>query len=296
MSMGNSIATYGCDEVSACGARRPNAVDRLAQTLIALSFVLGSEIAYGQDTAQVAATPDATDETATPVEHPLKGAIRFAQTALDAMEDVRDYECVMKKRERINGELQTQVMFMRFREEPFSVYFKFGDPNPGREVLYVEGENDGRMLAHEGEGAPVRALFGTVSLPVDGPEALKNSRHVITDSGFRNSLTMLIGQWEKESAYAEINVQYYPDARLGDIACRVVEVSHPQPRRQFPFHISRLYLDAETNLPVRVENYGWPEQTGGDPVLIEEYTYVKLRTNVGLEDRHFDREFEEYNF
>ena len=238
--------------------------------------------------------PTATVQGESPKEHPLRPAIRIAQTCLEKLQDVRDYECVMTKRERINDQLTTQVMFMRFREEPFSIYMKFGEPFAGREILYVAGRNNGMMLAHEGSG--IRSLVGTVSLPLDSPEAKAENRHALTDAGLRNLVKLLIQQWELESQYGEIQVQYYPDARLGEIACQVVEVSHPQPRRQFRYHITRLYVDAESGLPVRVENYGWPQQPNGQPVLFEEYTYTRLKTNVGLTDRHFSRDCPDYNF
>lgn len=238
--------------------------------------------------------PTATAPAETPKEHPLKPAIRIAQTSLEKLQDVRDYECVMTKRERINNQLTTQVMFMRFREEPFSIYMKFGEPFAGREILYVAGRNNGMMLAHEGSG--IRSLVGTVSLPLDSAEAKAENRHSLTDAGLRNLVRLLIKQWEFESQYGEINVQYYPDARLGEIACQVVEVSHPNPRRQFAYHITRLYVDAQSGLPVRVENYGWPAQPGGQPVLMEEYTYTRLKTNVGLTDQQFSRDCPDYNF
>lgn len=238
--------------------------------------------------------PTAVGEQEQPREHPLAPAIRVAQTCLEQLQDVRDYECVLTKRERINNQLTQQVMYMRFREEPFSIYCKFGEPFAGREVLYVAGQNNGMMLAHEGSG--LKSLVGTVSLAVDSPEARAENRHPLTEAGLRNMLKLLIRQWELESKYGEITVQYYPDARLGEIPCRVIEVLHPQPRRQFVYHITRLYLHAETGLPVRVENYGWPQQAGGQPLLMEEYTYTQLRTNVGFTDQQFDRRCPDYKF
>jgi hypothetical protein len=262
-------------------------------------MALGIAAAYSVTTAASAQSPPIRStavrgKEGSKPEHPLKPAIRVAQTCLDTLEHVDDYECHLTKRELINGRLNTQVMHMRFREKPFSLYCKFGEPYAGREVLYVAGQNDGMMLAHEGSG--VRSLFGTVSIPLNGPEATKENRHPLTDAGLRNMVRLMIRQWELESEFGEISVQYYPDARLGDTPCRVIESSHPQPRRQFAFHLQRLYIHAETNLPIRVENYGWPSQPGAQPPLIEEYTYRNIRTNVGFTDRHFDRNCPDYNF
>lgn len=56
-------------------------------------------------------------------------------------------------------------------------------------------------------------------------------------------------------------------------------------------------MDDEYNLPIRYEAYDWPRN--GDSVsqddLLEEYTYVNLKTNVGLSDRDFDPANSNYN-
>ena len=44
------------------------------------------------------------------------------------------------------------------------------------------------------------------------------------------------------------------------------------------------------------ELYGWPTQAGGQPPLVEEYTYRDVRVNVGLTDADFDPENPNYNF
>lgn len=266
----------------------------LALTLRAASLVAWGALGSSALLAQSTGVQPASAAAAAPVEHPLKPAIRVAAACGETLRGVNDYECRFLKRERINGQVVKQTMFLRLREAPFSVYCKFAEPHAGREVLFVEGRNNGMMLAHEGTG--VKAIFGTVSLALDAPEVRAENRHPISSIGLRKMIDLLVQQWEAECQYGEINVQYYPDARLGEIPCRVVESSHPQPRRQFPFHITRLYVDSQSNLPVRVENYGWPTRAGGEPVLIEEYTYFDLRTNVGFDDRHFDRSHSEYRF
>lgn len=226
-------------------------------------------------------------------EHPLRPAIRLAEESLAALESVRDYECGFLKRELINGQLTQQVMQMKVREQPFSLYFKFGEPFPGREVLYVAGRNNGQMLAHEGTG--VKSLIGTVSLPLDCPKAKSENRHPLSEAGMRNIVALLVEQWKKEAAYGEIDVRFYPDATIGPVSCRAIEASHPQPRRQFLYHVTRLYLDNRTDYPVRLESYGWPPPNG-EPPLIEEYTFRDVRVNVGLTDRDFDPTNPSYAF
>lgn len=245
-------------------------------------------------TGTTRATSAAGDESQ-PREHPLRPAIQRVQESLAALESVRDYEATLRKRELVGGQLVDHTMTIRFREEPFSVYLKFIDENAGREVMYVQGQNQDRLLAHEAPGS-LKSLVGTVSLPPDSPEVRAESRHLITDIGLRNMLKFILKRWEEEAKYGECEVQYYPQARLGETDCLVIECKHPRPRKQFLFHISRLFIDKQTNLPVRSENYGFPARPDAQPPLIEEYTYTGIKTNVDLADRHFDRNNPEYNF
>ena len=46
--------------------------------------------------------------------------------------------------------------------------------------------------------------------------------------------------------------------------------------------------DDELQIPIRYESYDWPQKEGGQPVLLEEYTYTDLKVNVGLTDKDFD--------
>jgi hypothetical protein len=226
--------------------------------------------------------------------HPLAPALKLARASRKALDSVRDYEATFIKRELIGTALTTQTIQMKFREEPFSVYLGFQQPNAGREILFVKGQNENKLLAHEGSG--LKALVGTVPLAIDSPQARAENRHPIVDLGMRRLIEMVITQWEFEGQFGEANVQYYPDAKIGGISCPAIESTHPQPRKQFPFHISRLYIDAQSNLPVRIENYAFPQAPGQEPPLVEEYTYVKVRTNIGLTNADFSRENPAYHF
>ncbi len=228
------------------------------------------------------------------IEHPLAPAIRIAQRSLIKLKSVADYEATLTKRELVEGRLVEQTMHLKLREEPLSVYLKYGEPFAGREVLFVQGENDGRLLTHEGSG--LSSLAGTVSLDPQDPAAPGEGRHPITETGMRPMLEAVIAQWKRESPYGEIDVQFYPDAKLRGRPCEVIESSHPRPRRQFPFQKTRLYIDGETGLPVRFEQYGFADDRDQDPPLDTLSEYGNLRTNVGLTDEDFDRNNPSYSF
>jgi hypothetical protein len=262
---------------------------RLSICLLLGVLAFAPPAAADDPAAQTAAAGDSASS-----EHPLKPAIRLAQASLDALQSVDDYEAVITRRELVNGEFKTETMQMKFRQEPFSVYLLFGGEKAGREVIYVDGENNNELLAHEGSG--FTSFFGTISLKPDNPQVLAESRHKITDIGLRNMISAISKRWEEESQFGECDVKYYQQAKVNEMECLAIECTHPRPRRQFQFHISRLFLDKQTNFPIRVENWGFPAQPGAKPALVEEYTYSELKTNVGLTDLDFSRDNPAYKF
>lgn len=228
-------------------------------------------------------------------QHPLAQPLEHAYKAREALQGVRDYTAIFSKQEMIGQQLKKTSMNLKFREEPFSVYMQFGKPYEGREVIYVAGANKNMLLAHD---TGVRAVIGgTVSLDPEGTQAMEDNRYPITMIGLRNMLDRIINQWEAEGKFGETNVRYFPNAKLGaDVACKVIESSHPQPRKQFKFQMTRLYIDKATGIAIRVEQYGFPPRGEKSSPLVEEYTYMSLKTNVGLTDTDFDTKNPNYAF
>src|SRR5690606_37046315 len=57
---------------------------------------------------------------------------------------VPNYTAMLHKQERIGGELgDVQKVECKLRHEPFSVYMKWHTGDIGRELIYVDGANDG---------------------------------------------------------------------------------------------------------------------------------------------------------
>jgi hypothetical protein len=226
--------------------------------------------------------------------HPLYQPLQHAYQARKALETVRDYEAVFSKRELIGRQYAKATMRLKIREAPYSVYMLFDTPYKGREVLYVDGKNKGMILAHE-EG--FKKIAGTVSLAPDSDTAMEGNKYPITMIGLRNLVDRVIAQWEEESQFGEVDVVYRPNNTIGGTTeCKVIESTHPRPRKQFKFHLTRLFIEKETGLPVRVEQYGFPKAEGQPPPLVEEYTYTQIQTNLGLTDRDFDHTNPNYAF
>ena len=233
------------------------------------------------------------DEKTQKKEHPLRPAIRYARMCLEKAEKLPGYTATFYKREVVGTTTVSHQMRLKIRHKPFSVYLYFEKPHEGREVLYVEGQNNGKLIAHE---AGLLSIAGSMELAPNDSLAMNENRYPITMAGIVNMTKEVIKTWEKEAKYEGTVVKYFKDAKLGDIKCRVVESSHPKPFRQFDNHKVRIWIDSETGIPVRFQTYGFPKKTGDKPPLLEDYTFMNLKTDVRLTDADFDRENDKYSF
>ena len=231
-------------------------------------------------------------------EHPLVPAIALAKAGLEHIRSsIQDYSCTMVKRELVNGKLgQHQYIFMKVRHEPFSVYLNFLGPDEvkGQEVIWVEGQNDGNMLAHAGSG--VKAMMGTVALKPDSMIAMEGQRYPITEIGVENLASRLVEVAEHDARFGECEVNFFPGAKVNGRVCTCIQVAHPVPRRNFRFNMARVFIDDEMRIPVRFEAYDWPPTTGEPPVLMEEYTYMNVKLNNTFTDADFDTKNTTYKF
>ncbi|MEZ6128805.1 MAG: DUF1571 domain-containing protein [Planctomycetaceae bacterium] len=132
-------------------------------------------------------------------------------------------------------------------------------------------------------------------LPTDSL-VMSENRYPITKAGIATALRIMIDKWKEETQYGETEVKYFKDAKLGSMKCRVIESSHPHPRREFDNHKIRLWVDSATDIPVRMQKFGFPRQPGAEPPIIEDYQFLDLRTDVRLTDVDFDRNNKKYAF
>ena len=223
--------------------------------------------------------------------------LRWAYSELRNIEKLQDYSATLAKRERIGGKvLEYEYMFIKVRHRPFSVYMYFLGPAElkGREVIYIEGQNGGNMLAH-GTGMQY-TMFGTVKLRPDGPVAMRNERYPLTELGILNLTRRLVDVGQKDIKYGECEVKYYDGAKINNRVCTCIEVIHPVPRRNFLFHLAQIFVDKDYHLPIRYASYDWPHEKGAAPELMEEYTYLNLKLNNGFTDADFDTRNPNYKF
>lgn len=247
-------------------------------------------------------TPDNADDLIRK-DHPLYSTYIVAQDIhKHIQESVDDYTCLLVKRERIDGELKPyEYMFVKFRSgdvrnsnSDFGVYMKYLGPKKfkGQEALYVPGKNDGDILARR----PGRRASLDVSLDPNGSLAMRNSRYPITEFGIENMTRRLVEVARDDMRNDECEVNIYRGAKVDGRSCTAYEVKHEDRKPRLRFHMARVFVDEELNVPIRYEAYDWPEEAGEEPRLLEEYTFRKLKLNVGLTDEDFERSHPDYGF
>jgi hypothetical protein len=216
---------------------------------------------------------------------------------------VRDSTCRLIKRERIDGDLQDYFHIdMRVQEEvvrgetvtsPLRVSLSFLAPSSvaGRRVLYVAGENEGKMLVRKGGK---RFSYVIVKLDTWGETAQRESLMPITELGFGRILDHMIeiltAHAAADPAGANTQVTFSKGAKVNGRLCNAIRIVHPQQHDELQFHIANVYVDAELHVPVRIDVCDWPTHEGAAAPLKAEYTYTNLQLNVNLPPSTFDRD------
>lgn len=250
--------------------------------------------------ASLAPTPDA------PLS-PLDDALLRARRALaQCQTSIDDYTALLVKRERIGDTLgphEYMTAKIRCRKvsegrvvQPLSVYLSFVKPASvkGREVLYVEGRNEGNLIAHEG-GFKGRFL-PTVNLSPTGALAMRGQRYPMTEIGLENLLVKLIERGEQAKELPDVKADMRKGIKINNRPCTLLTVTQPTKRPDLLFYQAKVYMDEQLNVPIRYVAYDWPAAGQTELSVIEEYNYLNLKVNVGLTDADFDPNNSEYNF
>lgn len=233
--------------------------------------------------------------------HPMEALLEFAKSRQDYIrENISDYTCWLVKRERLGGTLQPyQYARLSVRCErtdaagattPLAVYMRYSRPAEirDRRVLYVSDRENGDVLVRKGG-----TLLSDVKISLDpnSQAARRESNYPITEVGFDKIMGRLIELARQDIAVdpggENTTVEYFEKAKVGDRVCTRIQIEHPVFNDKFKFHQAQLFIDDELRMPVRLVVYDWPEEQGWEPSLMEEYTYLRLKLNVGLTEADF---------
>lgn len=260
-----------------------------AAVLLGVTVPLAMWYADAADREQVFEQVEQSETTS------LSQSLADLRAAQRKLAKIRDYRCTFVKQERVNGVLRKQeTMLMKIRHQPFSVYLRYLSPDSakGREAIYVEGQNDGKLLGH---GAGLQAYFGTMALEPDSMLATSGNRHPITSAGMQHLVEKLLYNYQEKIQPDALEVAV-SKTTLNDRDCRVWKLAYPEPQIDSDLAVARVYFDRERQIPIKYELYTWDEHPSDPPILLESYEYQDVELNVGLSDEDFDPTNPEYDF
>lgn len=199
--------------------------------------------------------------------------------------DIRDYECVFERQERINGELlPTQRVKVAYNDDPRTVHMVWLEDNGQvRQAWYADGEN----LSDEGEtqvviepaGKVLRALAPPIELDPNGDIALRTSRFGINQFGFRVTLERILDGVHRFGADGVMQIAYVGEGQIDDRPTHVIVRRLPYTGPDSPYPEAKLivHLDQEWLVPVAIYCYA----DAGEQELIGRYVTTQIKLNTG---------------
>jgi hypothetical protein len=228
-------------------------------------------------------------------EEMLQAHLELLRTARDSLLTHADYSAVFVRQERVGGMLRDpETIDLLIRHEPFSTRMAWRESR--REVAYLEGRNDGKMLVRLGG---LGRVFGRIRMELDDPRVRAESRYPVTEVGLVKLIERIIGYRERDLTLRE-----------GQIRCEVAQEDSPDGRDSYRFKFlwsdaeveplyrkSVIWIDRTTGLPLAVRNFTWPDEDvqplSDDELdaktLIEDYVFRDLKFDRGLTDADFTR-------
>jgi len=235
----------------------------------------------GFDGARFLAVLTAAERSADAGPHDEQAA-QLVRDARSAAADVNAYTALFEKQQCVDGRLRPlETVELALREDPFSVRMKWiSRVDRGRDVLYVEGENNDRLRVYTGN-LPVPAVL---DLDPEGALALEGSRYPITRMGLRTlARGLLLYRGESQPAAPES----FRDLGSLDLDGRAVRVVGRRMTGDEP-GLLLFGLDAESRLAVMVARYAAPSDDCSPPQLLDLYRYRRLNLRATLDPAVFD--------
>jgi Protein of unknown function (DUF1571) len=213
--------------------------------------------------------------------------VQFLKRCLQRYErDVQGYRCMLVKKEHVLGkDLPEERIRSAFRERPYSVLMVW-EKGAGKaaKTLYVEGENNGKLVALPANRFV--ALSGTWTRDVDDDDARAASRYPITQFGLKAGSLRTLDAWLKAQKRGDLQVNYLGEespAEYGGRPCwKLKRVGYKEPEDNGVME-STLWFDKQTWL--QVGSY----LTGEGGRLVGRYAFLEIELNPTFDDDTFTR-------
>jgi hypothetical protein len=184
--------------------------------------------------------------------------------------------------------LDPEEIELKVQHEPFAVFMEW--EKDGQQALYVEGENENKLLVHPTRG------FGRLRkvwiLDPDSGLAMRGSRRPVTEIGLLNLVDLLLGFHREHLLCSKCVAQ---PADVGEAGSTRYTLTFNGPHENPYYAKTVLWLCNERHLPLRIENYFWTDDNRVGP-LLESYHYTGICVDGCVVEADFSRENEAYKF
>ena len=228
--------------------------------------------------------------------HPAQPLLDLAEQRLvEFNRDVRTYQCIVHRKERVNGQLMPrQAAFLRVRQKPFSVYLKVvGGQSDGRELIWNPTRYGYQVIVHNGGR---RFAFVTTALDPDSDLVRAETNHRVQDWGIAQGLETMIAILKEELKQPDVQVEYFKGAKVDGRGAFGAKITHPARRQGMKFYQALVLIDHQLRLPVYYQAVGWPQPPNNRSHVIEEFSFTRWQFNVSLDARHFWHGHSGYDF
>lgn len=250
----------------------------------------------------IAAPAVATAVPASQLASPLQQKVELLQAGRKFLLECPDYTAVFSKQELVGNQLlDMQDIFLKCRHQPFSVYLLWLSGDEGREVLYVDGENEGRMIVH---GGGWKARLPALTISPDSSLAMQESRYPVTRAGLLGTVDMTLSIHQEDLAQDRLSrCEQLEDQEFDGRMCHTYITEYKTAATSPTYRKSIMLIDKEWKVPLYTRNFGWPnpgETATGDALdeatLIEHYTFTEVAFRQQLATAEFQTTHEEYQF
>jgi outer membrane lipoprotein-sorting protein len=196
----------------------------------------------------------------------------------ESLSSITDYTCIFSKHELIGNRIIKEDNIALKVKRPGHFYMKWQEgPKKGRIAIYVEGQNNNRVLINMG------GVMGLLPVAIDpnGKNALKENRHPITEADFitifeRVTKNYIRCRTDPECSPLEIDSK--------DPDTLVLKMKFP-PGKGYYTHSGCLTIDRKRWLPIGIVCYGWNNE------FLEEYSFTDIKINPGLTEQAFKKDW-----
>ena len=252
------------------------------------------------ESPQFTESDKASDRSAT--EATLRDKVERLERGRTFLNTIPAYTAEFHKQEVVRGELLgEQTIYMKCRHKPFSVYLLWMTGDTGREVIYIDGANRGKMIAHDGGW---KARIPAFHLSIDSSLAMRDARYPVTTAGLLGLIEIMDGVHQNdlrcqnfESCELDLNQPF--DGRSCDVFITKYRSAIDSP----VYRKSITWIDREWNVPLHSQHFEWPssrisvaEAKLDEATLIESYSFTDIALEPQLSDRDFDRANPDYRF